>query len=53
MLDKYFKEELNIWNEVWTCECKVSDSVVEGLNKTVKKRLQTRWLDGQIQVKMC
>jgi hypothetical protein len=34
-----------------TCECKVSDSIVKGVNKTVNERLQTKWLDGQIRVR--
>jgi hypothetical protein len=36
-----------------TCECKVSDSILKGVNKTVNGRLQTKWLDGHILVRMC
>jgi hypothetical protein len=42
-----------MWKEVQTCELKVSDSIVKGVNKTVTERLQTKWLNGQIQVRMC
>jgi hypothetical protein len=41
-----FQGKVNIWNEMWTCECKVSDSIVKGVNKTVEERLQTTWLDA-------
>jgi hypothetical protein len=45
--------QVNICNEMCTFELKVSDSIVKVVNKTVSERLQTKLLDGQIQVKMC
>jgi hypothetical protein len=30
----------------------VSDSIGKSVNKTMNERLQTKWLDGQIQVGM-
>jgi hypothetical protein len=50
---KIFQWKVNMWNEMWSCEWKVSDSIVQGVNKTVNERLQTKWLSGQIQVRMC
>jgi hypothetical protein len=50
---KIFQGKVNIWNEVWTSEWKVSESIAKGVNKTVNERLQTKWLNGQIQVRMC
>jgi hypothetical protein len=38
---------------MWTCGWEVSDSTVKGVNKTVNEMLETKWLDGQIQVRMC
>jgi hypothetical protein len=32
-----FQGKVNIWNETWTCECKLSDSVVKDVNKTVNE----------------
>jgi hypothetical protein len=48
-----FQTKANIWNKMWTCEWKVSESIVKGVNKIVNERLQTKWLNGQIQVRMC
>jgi hypothetical protein len=33
----------------------VSGSIVKGVNtgKTVNRRVQTKWVDGQIQVRVC
>jgi hypothetical protein len=50
---KLFQEKVIIWNEIWTCEWKVSNSISKGVNKTVNERLQTKWLNGQIRVRMC
>jgi hypothetical protein len=41
--------QLNIWNEMWICEWKVSNSVGKGVNKTVHERLQTKLSNGQIE----
>jgi hypothetical protein len=32
---------------MWTCEWKVSESIGKGVNKTVKERLQKKWLNSQ------
>jgi hypothetical protein len=50
---KIFQGKVNIWNEKWTCEWKVSNSIGKGVNKTMNERLQTKWLNGQMQVRMC
>jgi hypothetical protein len=47
---KIFQGKVNIWNEMWTCKWKVTDSIGKGVNKTVNEGLQTKWLDGQIPV---
>jgi hypothetical protein len=31
---KILQWKVNIWNEMWTCEWKVSDSIGKGVNKT-------------------
>jgi hypothetical protein len=31
---KIFQGEVNIWNEMWTCEWEVSESIGKGVNKT-------------------
>jgi hypothetical protein len=48
-----FQAEVNIGNKMWTCERRVSEGTVKGVNKTVNERLQTKWLNGQIEVRMC
>jgi hypothetical protein len=37
-----FQGKVNIWNEMWTCEWKVSDIIVKDVNKTV-------WMKGYRQ----
>jgi hypothetical protein len=49
-LEKYFKEK---YTSGMKCERKVSDSIGNGVNETVNERLQMKWLNGQIQVRMC
>jgi hypothetical protein len=39
---KIFQGKVNIWNEMWTCEWIVSNSIRKGVNKTVNERLQTK-----------
>jgi hypothetical protein len=41
---KIFQGKVNIGNEMWTCEWKVSNSIGKGVNKTVSERLQRKWL---------
>jgi hypothetical protein len=43
----------NISSKSKQLEQNVSESTVKGVNKTVNERLQTKWLKGQIQVRMC
>jgi hypothetical protein len=52
ILEKYFKEK---YTSGMKCELvnEVSNSIGKGVNKTVNERLQTKWLNGQVQVRMC
>jgi hypothetical protein len=52
MLEKYFKDK---YTSGMKCELVNEKSVTvgKGVNKTVNERLQTKWLNGQIQVTMC
>jgi hypothetical protein len=50
MLEKYFKVK---YTSGIKCERVNEKSVRLQLHKTVNERLQTKWLNGQIQVRMC
>jgi hypothetical protein len=50
MLEKYFREK---YTSGMTCELVNSNSIGKSVNKIVKERLLTKWLNGQIQVRMC
>jgi hypothetical protein len=49
-LDKYFKETSGFKCElVMKSQC----NIVKDVNTIVNERLQTKWLDGQMKVRMC
>jgi hypothetical protein len=53
MLEKYFKEK---YTSGIKCELVNEKSVtvyVKVVNKTVDERLQTKWLNVQMQMRMC